>query len=329
MKEIIKNANQGVAPSVRGIEVACCFFWEVGLPVLEAEFAPYIDRLAAGLVGAGSDCSGNDDEVSLDYDWGPRFQIFLSQTDFDACGSTLQGVLDKLPKEFRGLSCQPSSDRSNHVFSIDGFFRSITSNGVGQGFTRAPETPIDWLKIPESRLFDVTHGQVFYDPLGDFTERRRGFAAYYPHDAWRKRLAAALIDCGNLGPKLLSRSMLRGDYYTAQVAWWSFVEATMRLGFLLSRQYAPWRKWLYREFCKLPEFSVEVTELLWNGQCDITCRPELVDRIIAIYDNKLRELGLVSLSPQSFIDRAEEITAGITDTEVAGLAPWVHTLTTG
>jgi len=327
LKQIYENANKGVAPSAGGLEIASRFFWEVGLPAIESRFPSFIDRLAAGLVAAGSDCAGNDDDLSRDRDWGPRFQVYLTELDYDEIGTALQSILDGLPTSFDGVRCWPSGPHANRVFSIDSFYIEKTSGGSGRGFARAPESPIDWLGIPESCLFDVTHGQVFYDPLGEFSERRRGFAAYYPDDVWRKRLASALVQCSKYGQRLLPRSLARGDYYTAEMAWWHFVEAAMRLGFLLNRRYAPSQQWLYREFCKLPALSAEITNMLWDGQCDVARRPELVEKIASAYNSKIHELGLCCAPSDgrssSFLLCSQEISAAIADPKVARLPQWV------
>lgn len=280
--------------TVRGIDVSSRFFWEIALPVFESEFPSYIDQIAVGLVAAGSDCAGNDDEVSRDFDWGPRFQVFLTEHDFKKIGSDMQSLLDELPSDFHGIECHPSGLHASCVYSIDGFFT------LNSGFACAPELPEDWLCIPESGLFDITHGQVFYDPLGEFTERRKRFMAYYPDDAWKRLIFASLRDCGEYGERLLPRSIAHDDYYTAQIAWWNFVEAAMKLGFLLDRRYAPRKQWLYREFCKLSVDSADVVNLLWNAQSDIVPRIELVDKIARIYGGKLHNLGLISGSSGSF-----------------------------
>lgn len=319
-----QNANIGVAPSARGLEIACRFFWEVGLPAIESRFPTHIDRIAAGLVAAGSDCAGNDDEVSRDHDWGPRFQVYVTETDFAVIGSELQSVIDDLPAEFNGIRCRASTSSTNQAFAIDQFFLEKTRSG-GSGFARAPESALDWLKIPEESLFDLISGQVFYDPLGEFSERRKGFAAYYPDDAWRKRLAAALLKCGELGQSVLTRAMARDDYYTAQIAWWRFAESAMKVGFLLNRRYAPDQKWVYREFCKLPELSADVVNWLWEGQCDICHRLELVELIASAYEARLAALGLVQPATDetagSLVRCSEIVSASIADPEIARLAP--------
>jgi hypothetical protein len=324
VRKIGQNANQGVAASARGMEIASRFFWEVGLPALETHVPGAVDRLAAGLIAAGSDCAGNDDEISRDFDWGPRFQVFLTTPDFDSVGVAIQYVLSELPLQYEGAHCRPTSGVSNHVFSIDDFFSTNTACGAFGGCCTAPEAAIDWLKMPEASLFDVTHGQVFYDPVGDLTERRQGFSAYYPDDAWRRRIVEALSESWHYGQDMLPRAIARDDYYTAQIAWWRFAEAAMRVGFLLNRRYAPDTKWLYREFSKLPELSVEVVNSLWDGQSDVLRRIELVTRISAAYSNKLYGLGLcasASAGRDCFGACAEEIAAGIRDPEVAAL-PW-------
>lgn len=285
------------------MEIACRFFWEAGLPVLESQYSPYIDRIAVGLVAAGSDCAGNDDEASRDFDWGPRFQVFLTEPDFKEIGAGIQSLLDDLPNVFCGIECRPSGLHASAVYSIDNFFIRNTFNPMlNMGFARAPESSDDWLAIAESGLFDITRGQVFYDPLGEFSGRRSGFAAYYPDTAWKKLLSTALWDCSEYGERLLPRSIAHDDYYTVQMAWWDFAESAMKLGFLLNRRYAPRKQWLYREFCKLPIDSVEVVNLLWDGQNDVISRIELVSKAAAVYGSRLHQLGLIRESPNGSTD---------------------------
>ncbi|MBI2842900.1 MAG: DUF4037 domain-containing protein [Armatimonadetes bacterium] len=321
MKHIEENASKGVKSLARGTDVACRYFWEIGLPAIEKRFPAYIDRIAGGLAADGSDCAGNCGQFDDNSDWAPNFQIYLTEADHRAVGKDLQSLLDDLPAEYDDVRCNSSPFHRNRVFSIDGFFTEKTSNAENDGLSHAPRSNLDWLRIPEHRLFDLTHGLVFYDPLGEFTERRKGFAAYYPDDVWRKRICDAMSRCGLLGQQILPGAIDHSDYYTSEMVWWQFVEIAMRLGFLLNRRYAPDLKWLYRQFAMLPEPSAQVTDLLWNGQCDMLARPELVKRIAGVYCSKIAALGLAEPPNDdtgcTFAAIAQEISSSITDPNVA------------
>ena len=58
---------------MRGIELSKKCFFERFLPAVREKLPEAEKRLAAGLVGGGSDCYGYDDEISRDHDF---------QTDF-------------------------------------------------------------------------------------------------------------------------------------------------------------------------------------------------------------------------------------------------------
>lgn len=313
MKYLDKNAIEGVDLGTRGIELASRFFWDIGLSAIESRFPAYIDRLAAGLVAAGSDCIGDD--CSQKQELVSRFHIYLDSADYAEIGTGLQSLLDTLPCESGGVPCCASGSRINRVFSIDGFFQEKTSTDSSPGFSHAPESQSDWLKIPEYRLYDIAQGQVFYDPIGEFTSRRQGFAGYYPRDIWLAKTAAAMVECGEYGEVLLPKSLAQNDYFTAEMAWWRFTESVLRLGFLLNRKYTPSQQLLYREFCKLPAFSFSVTNLLWDGQGDVVRRPEIAKQIASIFISSSLEQGLVfggkdSLSSFSLV--AERILLAIT-----------------
>ena len=50
---------------MQGLELAKRYYEEVGRPMLERDFPELLPRLAAGLVGEGSECLGFDDAISL------------------------------------------------------------------------------------------------------------------------------------------------------------------------------------------------------------------------------------------------------------------------
>ena len=65
---------------MKGLELSRLFYEELVKPMLEQKFAAYVPRIAAGLVGEGSQCFGYDDEISRDHDWGASICLWLTAT---------------------------------------------------------------------------------------------------------------------------------------------------------------------------------------------------------------------------------------------------------
>jgi len=64
---------------IKGLELCETFFHEHGLPIIR-QYDPNLE-FSAGLIGYGSDVLGYDDCVSADHMWGPRFYLFLQESD--------------------------------------------------------------------------------------------------------------------------------------------------------------------------------------------------------------------------------------------------------
>ncbi|MFC2025291.1 hypothetical protein ACFLTG_02645, partial [Chloroflexota bacterium] len=84
---------------MKGLELCESYFFEVGTPLIAEKFPAHKDKIAAGLVGDGSECFGFDDELSRDHDWGPSFCLWLTPQDYATIGMSLQVEYDKLPGE--------------------------------------------------------------------------------------------------------------------------------------------------------------------------------------------------------------------------------------
>ena len=95
-------AGSAAAPRcpVSGLKLARAFWTQVGKPMIVAKYPQYAGRIAAGLVGHGSECYGFDDEYSQDHDFGPRFCIWLSDEDYEQIGEQLEADYEALPREF-------------------------------------------------------------------------------------------------------------------------------------------------------------------------------------------------------------------------------------
>lgn len=233
---------------MQGLELSRRFY-AARRDALLKPFMPWQERIAAGLVGFGSDRFGFDDAISQDHDFGPGFCLWLTSDDYAAIGAKLQAAYDALPQRFEGHDTAPASRRAGKrtgVFAIPDFYA---------GFLGAPALPVsdaDWLQIPEYLLATAVNGQVFEDTLGDFSRWRRQLAAYYPERIQRRKLAQAAGRMAQTGQYNLPRSLARGDAVAANLMLADFIRQACLLAHALCRRYAPHDKWLHRSLARLP-----------------------------------------------------------------------------
>lgn len=234
---------------MKGLDLAERFYEEHGRPLIAREYPEYADRIAAGLVGEGSECFGFDDELSRDHDWGPGFCLWLTAGDYEQIGEGLQARYDTLPAVYEGFA-RPSiglhAGKRTGVFEITDFYRRFVR------YDHVPVTLAEWRVLPETYLATATNGRVFADPLRAFTAFRDGLLAFYPEDLRRKKIAARCATAGQSGQYNHSRSVARGEYVAAHCGLSIFVEATVSLVYLLNRRYRPFYKWMHRGMRELP-----------------------------------------------------------------------------
>ena len=98
---------------MKGIDLSEKFYNECGAPMIKNEFPDLEGVIAVGLVGAGSECFGFDDDISHDHDFEPGFCMFIpdedvidSRTEF-----RLERAYAKLPKVFEAAATELSEHR--------------------------------------------------------------------------------------------------------------------------------------------------------------------------------------------------------------------------
>lgn len=243
---------------MKGIEISRAFYEEYGKPMIEDEFSQYKDRIAVGLVGHGSECFGFDDEISRDHDFEPSFCIWLTDEDEKEFGFKLFRAYMRLPREFCGLELKQSSllgGESKGVMTISDFYRRYT------GRDGAPESELDWLYTPSHYLAEATNGEVFYDPLGEFTRIRNEIRNGMPEDVRRKRIASCAFYMAQSGQYNFLRCLGHGERGASRLALSDFVRNAIEMTFLLNREHTPYYKWAFRSMRRL-EIMGEGAELL-------------------------------------------------------------------
>ncbi|MBT1160461.1 DUF4037 domain-containing protein [Bifidobacterium sp. SO1] len=256
-------AESAARPRMSGLELARAYWQEVGKPMIAAKYPQYQGRIAAGLVGHGSECYGFDDAVSRDHDFGPRFCLWLTDEDYAEIGAQLQTDYDALPNEFMGYvradvatttprAARDGAGRRDGVFAIGDFFESVT------GYRTAPaeDSPHEWLMLDEATLAAATNGKVFADPLGAFSATRQGFT-FMPDDVRLSLISRRLGMMAQAGQYNVSRMLERDDGAAAWLAISEFVQAASSLVFLLNGPvtvgYAPYYKWRFAALRRLSQ----------------------------------------------------------------------------
>lgn len=247
---------------IKGLRLGELFYEEAARPVLESHFPalPY----SAAMLGWSSEVLGYDDAESRDHNWGPRFQLFLTQQDYDARGREIKETFARLlPRTFRGYSTNfraipddspnvalaaaaDAGEPVNHKIDLE------TVEGWWQhNMGRSPHgelTAADWLTFSEQKLLAFTGGRVFRDDLG--LEAVRGRFSYYPEDVWLYLLACEWKYVAQ-EETFVGRAGFVGDELGSSLVAARQVRRLMRLCFLYERRYAPYSKWFGTAFARL------------------------------------------------------------------------------
>jgi len=245
---------------VHGLELGEQFYTEAAKPILETHF-PHL-RYSAAMLGWSSEVLGYDDVESMDHNWGPRFQLFLSKQDYEKYKSSISRTLsENLPLVFRGyptnfgVSAQGDqlvmkrveAGPVNHkidIETVEGWFE------WNLGCNPYQELEVtDWLTFSEQKLLAFTNGKVFYDGLAELEPVRRK-VSYYPRDIWLYLLACQWKKIFD-EEVFVGRAGYVGDELGSMVIAARTVKNLMHLCFLMERKYAPYSKWFGTAFSRL------------------------------------------------------------------------------
>ncbi len=300
---------------MKGLELNRMFFAQIR-PELQASFPGLYGRLAAGLVGNGSECFGYDDEYSRDHDWGLSLQLWLLPEDAGQI-PVLQAWLDEaearrtdLPRPHRTAYCA-----DHGVTTVDAFYRSLTGCPAG------PQTIYEWDRIPQENLAMAVNGEVFCDGPGVFTGVRERLLAFYPEDYRLKKMAARCAGIAQTGQYNHERSLKRGEPVTAELVLARFLNEVNGLAFLLNKVYMPYYKWQFRRLRELPLLGAELAEREARlvAERDGHGRSAQMEEICDLLARELRREGLSDAEDSFLLPHAEQIQAHIRDGQLRGL----------
>lgn len=276
---------------MNGLELSKGYYDDYGKPMLEKEFRELLPFLAIGFVGSGSEHYGFDDEISRDHDFEPGFCVFLPEEKVvdRRQAFLLERAYAKLPKEYRGFQRQrmsPVGGNRNGILRTSEFYEAKV--GVPDGVLSTK----DWLRIPDYALAEAVNGEIFVDEYGEFS-RIRELLKQMPEDIRLKRIAGNLLLMAQSGQYNFSRCIHHGEPEAAQLCIHEFVQAALRIAFLLNGHYAPFYKWSFRAL-RVREhretLADDLSFLLWGDHRDIGTAPGKADRIEKIASDLITEL---------------------------------------
>ena len=297
----------------KGMQLSREYFFSFAEPGLKSGFPALYPRLAAGLVGNGSECFGFDDEMSRDHDWGADFFVWVPESDSDAIPSLREwksSLLENTPPSY-------PRDRSEYgahvgVMTCGDFYSSLI------GAPEGPKTLNEWLRVPEDNLALAVNGEVFLDGAGIFTATREYLLGYYPEDLRRKRIAAKCMALAQTGQYNHERTFRRGDKVTMLSVLSRFSESALALVFLLNKTYKPYYKWAYRAACDLPILGAQTARLIrgvaddfGHDEVSYSLRKEFIAELCSLFADELRRQGLSETRDWFLTTHAEEVQSSI------------------
>lgn len=204
--------------------------------------------VAVGKVGEGSECFGMDDIFSMDHDFGPGFDLFVTQERYEKDGAKLEEFYANLPDAFRGLQRPveiPGKPR-NGVIVIEYFLGRILNLSEEEiAYVMKHENLPDsvYLRVEDWQLATVTNGRLFEGTNTVFGRIYTNLKKGYPQEVKRRKLAQALGLICQSGQYNYERMMKRGELESAVRMLHEMEEQTIQLLYLVNDVYMPHRKW--------------------------------------------------------------------------------------
>lgn len=240
-----------------GLELNRKFYHDVIKELIENAF-PELCYTAA-LIGYGSDVLGYDNQTSMDHNWGPRMQIFLTEADYHQYGDRIDEVLTwNLPPSFQGFptnftdpryddtqSMIPTTDHPiRHLIEIATVERYIKRRLPIENLSVI--TLAEWGRFTDQKLLELTAGEVFHDRLNSLTSLRERLQ-FYPRDIWLLRLAA-LWEGISQQEAFIGRCRECGDILNLKLLTARITTLLMKICFYIEQTYIPYSKWFGRGF---------------------------------------------------------------------------------
>ncbi len=305
---------------MKGLELAEKFYKEYGEKMIDENFSHIKQYLAIGLAGSGSECLGFDDNISQDHDFEAGFCIFIPDEISEKDEFLLERAYSKLPSEFMGYErskLNPVGGNRHGVIRISKFFKDKVGDEKGNITTDG------WFYISEQFLLEATNGKIFCDNFGLITGIRNKLS-YLPEDIRLKKLAGNIFVIAQSGQYNYKRCIDRQETGAAQLAIGEFVNATLKVIFLLNKKYMPYYKWSFRALKDL-ELLSELHDTLEylisseNTEKESRLKIEVIENIASLVIKELENQSLTRASSNNLVNHAYSVNDRIKDAKIRNL----------
>ena len=226
-----------------------------------------------------------------------------------------QGLM--IGMEFERSKLNPVGGNRHGVIRISKFFKDKVGDSNGNITTDG------WFYISEQFLLEATNGKIFCDNFGLMTDIRNRLS-YLPKDIRLKKLAGNILVMAQSGQYNYKRCIDRQETGAAQLAIGEFVNATLKVIFLLNKKYMPYYKWSFRalkDLELLSELSDQLEYLIssTNTKKESELKIEIIENIAKSIINELEKQSLTRASSNNLVNHAYSINDKIQDSEIRNL----------
>lgn len=269
---------------MQGRKLSQLFFETIIFPRIQSLPLSILNRIQVAFLGEGSEISSFDDALSQDHNFVPRVIIFYDDDlEIEKVKALEQQILKDLPHEFIG-------------FQVDllGYTKAVEIHPrihYIKEYLHIESWPLiasAWLTIEEQRLFELTAGVIYFDPVSKLGNDLKAIA-FYPDEI----RSVLLIQCWlRLSEgEAISRSIARKDviaigFYKTLICYYS-----IKLLHLVFRKYCPYKKWMGRNLQEIPgatSFHAAIEQL--SSESDLErILPQIKQLYAALGELTLRE----------------------------------------
>ena len=186
-------------------------------------------------------------------------------------------------------------------------------DGHGEKILESGKVP--WLEVQLESLFPIQNQPIWYDQKGRLVKLRELTAPdKMPEIIWKKALLEKLKAFVSDGVQELKRCIDRMNYLDAYIPFGDTVKTLLEIGFIVCRQYYPYRKHLNWAFSKLPS-PISNISLFLNKLSSVTDWQERLDIIEKIYELYKNYIVSKKLLPEIDFDRVNLVEMPLHDNE--------------